>query len=97
MKPPEMTADDFLKLPSFDYDSPQLIAEMEFAKAIIAARDKQWTEMLGEPVPLESSEEAAKLIKAMLFEYGYPANPTNAARAGWRACRLYAPKKEKPE
>lgn len=40
-------------------------------------------------IPLESSEEAAKAIQAMLAEYRYPSNPTNAARAGWRAARLY--------
>ena len=41
-------------------------------------------------IPREDSQEAAKAIQAMLAEYQYPANPTNAARAGWRAARLYA-------
>lgn len=41
-------------------------------------------------IPPEGSERAEALIKAMLKEYGYPANPTNAARAGYRAARLAA-------
>lgn len=43
----------------------------------------------GGEVVREDSEEAAEAIQAMLKEYGYPSNPTNAARAGWRACRLH--------
>ena len=49
-----------------------------------------------ESIPLESSEEAAKAIQEMLKKYDYPSNPTNAARAGWRAARLYSAK-EQPE
>lgn len=46
----------------------------------------------------EDSQEAAHAIQAMLKEYGYPSNPTNAARAGWRACRLSArPQKAAPQ
>jgi hypothetical protein len=41
------------------------------------------------PIPIESSDEAAAAIKDVLKEYDYPANPTNAARAGWRAARIY--------
>jgi hypothetical protein len=41
-------------------------------------------------VPREDTEEANDAIRAMLKEYNYPANPNNAARAGYRACRLIA-------
>lgn len=48
-------------------------------------------------VPLESSQAASDAIDAMLAEYNYPSNTKNAARAGWRACRLYsAPKPQEP-
>lgn len=40
-------------------------------------------------LPVESSDEAMAAIKAVLKEYNYPANPTNAARAGYRAARLH--------
>jgi regulator of replication initiation timing len=40
-------------------------------------------------IPTEVTEVAQIAIAAMLKEYNYPANPSNAARAGWRACRLY--------
>jgi hypothetical protein len=42
-------------------------------------------------IPLENSEVASLAIQAMLAEYQFPSNPTNAARAGWRAARLYLP------
>jgi hypothetical protein len=38
----------------------------------------------------EDSEGAQTLIEAALREYNYPANPLNAARAGWYAARLHA-------
>lgn len=44
----------------------------------------------GEAAPLESSKEASDAIDKMLAEYNYPSNTKNAARAGWRACRLYS-------
>lgn len=43
-------------------------------------------------VPLENSDEARQAIDKMLAEYEYPSNPMNAARAGWRAARLYGQK-----
>jgi len=40
-------------------------------------------------LPSEISQEATDAIAAMMKEYGYPCNPANAARAAWRAARLY--------
>lgn len=40
-------------------------------------------------VPTEITEVAQVAIENVLREYNYPANPKNAARAGWRACRLH--------
>jgi hypothetical protein len=40
-------------------------------------------------LPSEISQEAADAIAAMMKEYNYPCNPANAARAAWRAARLY--------
>lgn len=45
------------------------------------------------PIPVEGSEIADDLIREILKERDYPANPMNAARAGWRAARLYMEKK----
>lgn len=59
---------------------------------VVIAQIKELLAAPCEPVPLESSEIAATEIKKMMAEYNYPSNPYNAARAGWRACRLYAPK-----
>jgi len=42
-----------------------------------------------ETVPTEVTEVAQVAIESVLREYNYPANPKNAARAGWRACRLH--------
>jgi hypothetical protein len=42
-----------------------------------------------EDVPTEATEVAQVAIESVLREYNYPANPKNAARAGWRACRLH--------
>ncbi len=47
-------------------------------------------------IPREDSQEAANAIQATLAEYQYPANPTNAARAGWRAARLYTALQQRP-
>lgn len=41
------------------------------------------------PIPLENSQEAEVAILAMLAEYQHPSNMMNAARAGWRAARLF--------
>jgi hypothetical protein len=40
-------------------------------------------------IPTEVTEVARNAIAAMLKEYEHPNIPSNAARAGWRACRLY--------
>jgi hypothetical protein len=40
-------------------------------------------------IPTEVTEVAQIAIAAMLKEYKHPSIPSNAARAGWRACRLY--------
>ena len=47
-------------------------------------------------IPLENSREAADAIEATLAEYGHPTNPVNAARAGWRAARLYTTPTQPP-
>jgi DNA-binding transcriptional MerR regulator len=50
---------------------------------------QQLAEAQKDAVPTEITEAARAAIEAMLEEYNYPANPHNAARAGWRACRLH--------
>jgi hypothetical protein len=50
-----------------------------------------------EPIPPEGSLRAEQFIDAMLKEYGYPANPKNAARAGYRAARLSVPQPAQQE
>jgi hypothetical protein len=47
-------------------------------------------------IPLENSQEAAEAIEKMMAEYGHPSNAYNAARAGWRAARLFAPVEHRP-
>lgn len=42
-----------------------------------------------DPVPKAGGEVAEALIQAKLQDYGWPANPRNAGRAGWEACRLH--------
>jgi hypothetical protein len=59
--------------------------------------ERLWTPLYTHPspqaapveIPTEVTEIAQKAIAAMLKEYNYPANTNNAARAGWRACRLH--------
>jgi hypothetical protein len=45
--------------------------------------------VVADEVPTEVTEVARVAIETVLREYNYPANPSNAARAGWRACRLH--------
>jgi hypothetical protein len=83
MKPPEMpieVIDDAWVEHGLDE-----CGAVEFAKAIIAARDKQWTEMLGEPVAWQwvDVDGLTKTIRM---------NPHIE-----HATPLYAPKQEKPE
>ena len=57
----------------------------------------QQAEPVQPAIPLENSREARQAIEAMLAEYDHPTNPNNAARAGWRAARLYAAPQQQAE
>lgn len=44
-------------------------------------------EARAEPLPMPGSPEASAMMDSLLSEYGWPANPKNAARAGYEAAR----------
>lgn len=45
-------------------------------------------------VPIEGTPEADSCIRLMLRERDWPSSSLNAARAGWRAARMYTPGQE---
>ena len=63
----------------------------EVSKLLALHKEQILRELAGVNVELvkEDSDESNAAITAMLAEYNYPANPQNAGRAGWRACRLH--------
>ena len=99
MTPPEMTDEQIIEA-SEDVWGSELdykhLAEIKFAQAIIAARDKQWSEMLGEPVAwIAQHDETGRttFVDQTQLNWGWAAGNTNYTVL----FPLYAPKQEKPE
>jgi hypothetical protein len=90
MTPPEMTDVEMYAAVAPLFTNKSILKNaveisMDEYQAIIAARDKQWTEMLGEPCCHVSNYTTNEVYWNPGFEHVTLGSP------------LYAPKREKPE
>jgi hypothetical protein len=91
MTPPDMTDEQIKEIASTPCAIPGSYVH-SFAQAIIAARDKQWADMLGEPIGWRNNLNYCVQFRSDEM--------TPEIVAGYMTPQwtwLYAPKQEKPE